>query len=826
MRLQSKIIYAVLPLVIAPLLLLGWLSFLQMKSTSLESKHQEMRVRLQQVEMRFTSLINTATANIELFSGSRLLHQYVLLENKEDRYELLQPTLLNLFAGYQSAYPEYMEIRVIYPDGYEDTRFARLGLRNKTDDESQSPLFKALTRSGDDSVWIIDRNIDNSEPVIYVGKKIIITDPSIDASTTMPKLRAYLALTVSMASLQKLIKESVIGQAGRVFATDQNGRVLFSDESMARYNTFEGKVVQNLNKIKLNGDSVTLETNGEVVQYIGRHVHEHLNVYALLPESELRDDARDLGIVVAVITFGAILVTITLALLFLNKVIISPVQQLNVAASDVGKGNLNVSLEINTSDEIGELAHTFKNMSRNLAETNERIKFLAYHDPLTGLPNRRMFQEYLEHALSVAKRSKSKVALLFLDVDNFKNINDKFGHQAGDKFLVELSKRFSSKLRGTDYLSHANPMFEYLVDTVSRLGGDEFTFILTDLTQEFAESKVAKRLLDTLSDPMNIEDQKIVMTGSIGITLYPDDAVDANTLIKNADIAMYHAKQSGKNNSQYFTQSINDAVQEKLIIENQLHQAVENNELSLLYQPLVNSVTGEITGCEALMRWNSPELGMISPAAFIPMAEENGLIVSMGNWVLETACRQIQSWQRDSIKVVPVSINISGVQLRYGDLAGFIKELLEETAIDPALLTLELTESTLIDAVEHSINTLSEIKALGVRISLDDFGTGYSSLSYLRKFHIDILKIDRSFVNEIETRQDDAELTRAIIAMSHSLGLPVIVEGVETKGQRDILKQYGADSMQGYFFYYPLSIEELSRKLRQKPVTLSDTSTD
>jgi len=816
-RLQGKIIFAVLPLVIAPILLLGWLSFLQMKSALLESKHQEMRVRLQQVEMQFTSLTNTATANIELFSGSRLLHQYVLLESEEDRYELLQPALLNLFAGYQKAYPEYMEIRVIYPDGYEDTRFTRLVLKNKTDDESQSSLFKALTQSSNDSVWILDENIDNGEQVIYVGKKIVINDPSIDVSTADPRLRAYLALTVSMENVRSLVNETVIGKTGSVFATDRNGLVLFCNSLLSSYGVYEDKVLEGINKIELNGTPLTAEVNGDVVQYIGRKMHEGLNVYALLPEAELQDETRNLGSVVALITFAAILVTVTLTLLFLKKIIVSPVQKLNIAVSEVGQGKMDVSLDINTRDEIGDLAHSFRAMSRNLATTNERIKFLAYHDPLTGLPNRRMFHEYLEHALSVAMRNNTRGALLFLDVDNFKNINDKYGHQAGDEFLVGLSEKFSSILRGSDYLSHANPTFEYLIDAVSRLGGDEFTFILTDLTQRYAESKVATRLLDALSEPMKIDDQNIVMTGSIGITLYPDDATDVDALIRNADIAMYHAKQRGKNNYQYYTQSINDALQEKLIIESRLHQAMDNNEMSLLYQPIVNAVSGEITGCEALLRWNSPELGMISPTTFIPMTEENGLIISLGNWVIEEAIRQIQSWRRNRIRVVPVSVNVSGVQLRRDDLADFIKELLDETAVDPALLTLELTESALIGAVDHSVKTLTEIKDLGVQIALDDFGTGYSSLSYLRKFQIDILKIDRSFIGDIETRQDDSELTQAIIAMAHSLDLPVIVEGVETEGQRDILKDYGADMLQGYYFHYPLSIEDVTRELSQKP---------
>jgi len=826
MRLQSKIIYAILPLVIVPILLLGWIAFLQMETALLESKYQEMRVRLQQIEMRFNSLVDTAIANIELFSDSHLLHKYVLLESEEDRYELLQPALLNLFAGYQKAYPEYIEIRVIYPDGYEDTRFAIAGMNNLMDDESKSSLFRTLVHGSSNSTWLIDTNIDNGDKVIYIGKKIIINDASIDVSTAKPKLRAYLALTVSMESVSHLVSETVIGQTGRVFATDRNGLVLFCNSSLSHYGVYEGKVLEGINKIELNGAPLTAEVDGEVVQYIGRKMHEGLNVYALLPEAELQDETRYLGSVVALITFAAILVTVTLTLLFLKKIIVSPVEKLNVAVSEVGKGKMDISLDINSRDEIGDLAHSFMNMSRNLAKTNERIKYLAYHDPLTGLPNRRMFHEYLEHALSVAMRNNTRVALLFLDVDNFKNINDKYGHQAGDDFLVELSERFSSILRGSDYLSHANPTFEYIIDAVSRLGGDEFTFILTDLTQKYAESKVATRLLDALSEPMKIDDQNIVMTGSIGITLYPDDATDVDALIRNADIAMYHAKQRGKNNYQYYTQSINAALQEKLIIESRLHQAMDNNEMSLLYQPIVSAVTGEIIGCEALLRWNSPELGMISPTTFIPMTEENGLIVSLGNWVIEEAIRQIHSWRRNRIKLVPVSVNVSGVQLRRDDLAHFIKELLDETGVDPGLLTLELTESALIGAVEHSFKTLTAIKALGVHIALDDFGTGYSSLSYLRKFQIDVLKIDRSFVSDIETRQDDSELTQAIIAMAHSLDLPVIVEGVETEGQRDILKDYGADMFQGYLFHYPLSIEDITRELSQKPKTIVNIRAD
>lgn len=816
MRLQTKVIYAVLPLVIAPLLLLGWLAFLKMQDAIVTSKQQEMKVRLQQIEMRFASLINTASANIELFSGSRLLHDYVLLESEEDRYELLQPALLNLFASYQHAYPEYEEIRVIYPDGYEDTRFARLGLDNKTEYETESLIYKLLIQSSDSVVWTIDKNVDTEQQAVYIGKKIIITDPSIETSTAPPELRAYLVLTVSLASLQELLVNTVLGETGMIFATDQDGVVLFRNKATIHDHMLGRDLFAVLNKRAMRGQSAELISNGTIVHYSGVKLHERFRIFAALPEAELLVDTRNLGAVVAMITLVAIALTVTLVLLFIRKLIIAPLQKLSLAAAEIGKGNLDLSLNIDARDEIGDLAHSFKVMGNNLAATNDRIKFMAYHDELTGLPNRRMFQEHLVHALAVAKRNHSKLALLFLDVDNFKNVNDTLGHHAGDELLVELSGRFSSVLRDSDYLSHVSPRKEYLTDTVSRLGGDEFTFILTDLNQEYAESKVARRLLDVLSEPMIIAGQKLVMTGSIGITLYPDDASNAETLTRNADIAMYHAKENGKNNYQYFTESINKTVQERLRIDNRLQQALERNEFSLVYQPLVNAKTGEINGCEALMRWNNSELGMVPPSTFIPMAEENGLIVTMGKWALDTVCKQIRAWQHKDIQAVPVSVNVSAIQLRHGELAETIRNLLVRTEIDPAMLILELTESALLEAVDHSINTLAEIKSLGVRISLDDFGTGYSSLSYLRKFQIDILKIDRSFVRDIESKKDDAELSRAIIAMAHSLDLPVTVEGVETEGQRDILVKNGVDTLQGYFFYYPLSVDEVTRKLRQK----------
>jgi diguanylate cyclase (GGDEF)-like protein len=696
LKLQVKILLVVVPLVVIPLLVLGGIAYEQMKGSLWRSRQNELDVRLQQIRYELRSMRRTALANVELFAGARLVRDYVLETSKEDRYELFQPALLSLFASYQRAYPEYEEIRILLPDGYEDARYARADIGNATEFEAELPVFKALQASDQQRLAMIGRSRDTGRQVMYVGRKLVLSDPSVESNSVAPTLRGYLVLTVSLAALRESMRNNVPGQNGVILIASNVGDVLLSAPPLEQ--KMQDAVQKWLVQLGSGHDHGLLEVmlNGRAHVFAGAAIPGQMFALAGLPFAELDAENRLLALLVTLITLVTTSVVVVTLMLLLRKMVISPLHRLGEAAGEIGRGNLETGLDVTGGDEIGALAKAFRKMARNLAETTDRIRFLAYHDPLTGLPNRRMFQEYLDHALALAARNESRLALLFLDVDNFKKVNDSLGHQAGDKLLRILAERFNASLRQGDYVSHPDLENEYAVDTLSRLGGDEFTFILTDIRQPLAEARVAQRLLEALSRPVRLGSHEIVVTGSIGITRYPDDGRDSGTLIKNADIAMYHAKENGKNNFQFFTDSINAAVQEKLILENRLRQALEQNELSLHYQPLIDAGNGEITACEALMRWQSPELGMIPPDSFIPVAEETGLIIAMGRWALEQAMRQIVAWQGEGIRPVPIAVNLSSVQLLRGGIDAELGKLLRKYDIDPQLLVLELTETTLI----------------------------------------------------------------------------------------------------------------------------------
>jgi diguanylate cyclase (GGDEF)-like protein/PAS domain S-box-containing protein len=428
-----------------------------------------------------------------------------------------------------------------------------------------------------------------------------------------------------------------------------------------------------------------------------------------------------------------------------------------------------------------------------------QLKQLAHYDALTGLANRTQFVERLKWTLEVAKRNTSQAALMFLDLDRFKLINDTLGHQAGDQLLIEVARRLTESVRE--------------IDTVSRLAGDEFTVILTNIKTPEEAGIVAQKILKALNVPVVLEGREVFISTSIGITVYPVDGDSVNQLVKNADTAMYHAKERGRNNFQYFSNSMNQKVLNELEMETNLRQALKNGEFSLNYQPQFNLRTKELIGLEVLLRWKHPVLGFISPAVFIPHAEKSDLIITIGEWVLRTACLRSVAWQNTGLKPVRISVNLSGMQLKQHDLIDKITKILIETKLSSEFLELELTEGVLMDNAEVTIHTLTELKKMGIHLSIDDFGTGYSSLSYLKRFPIDTLKIDQSFVRDITTDIDDNAIASTIIAMAHNLRLKVIAEGVETQEQADVLQEKGCDEVQGYYFSRPLTEERMCQLL-------------
>ncbi len=466
---------------------------------------------------------------------------------------------------------------------------------------------------------------------------------------------------------------------------------------------------------------------------------------------------------------------------------------------------LSISTEKNDRGELSNHIAIFTDItSRKRSE--ERIRFLAYYDPLTELPNRVLFEEHMSRALAAARRSGNQLALLFLDLDRFKSINDSLGHLAGDLLLQSVARRLKKHIRESD--------------TICRQGGDEFIIVLTGIENPESVIRVAENIVKEMAEPHHIAGQHLVVSFSIGISLFPQDGSTSESLIRNADAAMYHAKDAGRNNFQFFSAEMNSEAFERLSMEGDLRQALRKGEFYLKYQPKMDLKSGNLIGMEVLLRWRHGEKGEIPPAKFIPIAEECGLISPIGDWVLETACRQCQRWRDSGSFSLPISVNISALQFRQQKISDTISRILEETGLDPKLLELELTESMVMQNAQETMVTLAELKKLGVALSIDDFGTGYSSLNYLRYFPLDRLKIDRSFVRHISTVEADAAITRTIISMGHSLNLKVIAEGVETSAQLEILKDQGCDEIQGFYYSEPLLPEEFERYLGGRRIAL------
>ena len=452
-------------------------------------------------------------------------------------------------------------------------------------------------------------------------------------------------------------------------------------------------------------------------------------------------------------------------------------------------------------DDIGEVTH-YVGVQNDISEMRRYQDELARQsnfDSLTGLANRNLLADRVRVALARADRYSNGIAIAVIDLDHFKLVNDSLGHVVGDQLLKLVAERLKSCMRA--------------VDTVARIGGDEFVLVLVDQGSEQVVSSEVYRIVETFGKPYVVGDQELFVTGSVGVAFSPRDGVEIGPLLKNAESAMYRAKESGRNNLQFYTEAMNAIVSERLALTNKLRRAVERNELFLHYQPLVDVQSNQFFGTEALVRWRHPELGIVSPAKFIPLAEETGMIVAIGEWVLRTACMQNKAWQDAGLPRIAVAVNISARQFREKGLVQTIERILEESGLDSRYLELEVTEGVIMHDIEQVIAILQQIKSLGVKLSIDDFGTGYSSLSYLKRFPVDRLKIDQSFVRDITSDPDDAAIAQAVINLGHSLDLKVIAEGVETQEQLDFLRDHGCDEKQGYLISRPVPAEDFARLL-------------
>jgi diguanylate cyclase (GGDEF)-like protein len=560
-------------------------------------------------------------------------------------------------------------------------------------------------------------------------------------------------------------------------------------------------------------------------------------VYLKADLSELQSRLRRYALaVLALMGVGAV-AALLLAMRF-QAVITRPILALHDAAQTVSQGRVfTVRVTSSGKDEIGGLTEAFNEMLAHiqardsalqdaqrqleqrvqqllqevadrkqaqaaLRDSEEQLRHQAFHDALTGLPNRALMNDRLAVALAHAHRNLSRLAVMFLDIDRFKLINDSLGHTTGDELLRLVSVRLSKALREGD--------------TLARLGGDEFILLLPGLGEDAAAAKVARKVLTALRQPFHLDGRELFVSASIGISLYPLDGSDAETLVKNADVAMYRAKEQGRDNYQLYRAELHVRALKRMTLESQLRAAVGRDEFRLYYQPIVDLASGTIVAAEALVRWQHPERGLVLPAEFVSVAEDTGLILPIGAWVLKTACVEAQSWVRRGLPPVRISINLSARQFQQDDFVRQISTILAETGLDPSRLELEITESVAMDNADHTVSVLRRMQDLGVRLTIDDFGTGYSSLSYLKRFPLHALKIDRSFVQDIASDPRNAAVAQAIVALGHGLDIDVIAEGVETEEQRSLLQAQGCQALQGYLFSRPLPPERFGALLRPR----------
>jgi len=446
-------------------------------------------------------------------------------------------------------------------------------------------------------------------------------------------------------------------------------------------------------------------------------------------------------------------------------------------------------LEVRVAERTAELAGANALLQEEIVERRQaeaRVQHMAYHDSLTGLPNRALLTDRLERAILAARRANGKLAVMFIDLDRFKTINDSLGHLIGDYLLKEVAQRLCRAVRASD--------------TVARLGGDEFVVLVPGVGAVEECHHVGEKIIEALAVPVPIEGHLLHISPSIGICLYPDDGLDAETLMRHADAAMYHAKGAGRNNYQFFTQRMNQAAARHFELESNLRTALANGEFEPFYQPIMDMATRRVHALEVLLRWRRPGIGLALPDDFIPILEENGMIVPVGEWVIRRACEQSMEWQRQGLPPVPLAINLSARQFMHKALVTSIRRIVEETGIDPALVEFEITESALMQHSEQTLEILGQINRMGMRLSIDDFGTGYSSLAYLKRFPVRKIKIDRAFIRELEASSEDRAIVAAVMALAGSLQLQVVAEGVETEEQLALLRGYGCQYVQGWLF--------------------------
>lgn len=634
------------------------------------------------------------------------------------------------------------------------------------------------------------------------GKRVIVVSvPVFNLKNGEERIVCLFVQMDKNGPFQSIFQSVNIGGGGYAYIVDGNGRILsHPDISRIGDNVLAvNRVVQKVTQ-RESGYEKVVNSKG-VSMYASYTYLPRLDwgIVAQVPEQEIYASFRDFQKSVWVMAVLSFLFLSFLTAVF-TKQTLRPIRRLYEAVEAVTQGNYELYLEEKDQTELGQLTRRFNQMIATIRDSRKQIEYQAYHDSLTGLPNRTLFKDHLERILQTANLRQKKAAVLFLDLDRFYEVNDSLGHQAGDQLLVEVGKRFNE----------LSPLFLY------RLGGDEFTVIIPEIDSKEDVVGTVENLMSKFAEPFELKGREFFVTVSIGISIFPDDGEDGNSLLQHADTAMYKAKEQMGNSHCFFEKEWNSNTESKLSLTRKLRRALENDELLIYYQPKFQIASGQISGMEALLRWYDRDTGMmVPPKEFIPLAEESGLISSIGEWVLKHVCTQMKHWLEGGYPPLRVSVNLSPQQFQDDKFVDTVRRILQETGLSGEYLEFEITERVLMKNEETVHQVLRTFKEMGVFISIDDFGTGYSSLSYLKQFPIDVLKIDQSFINNITNDPDNASITSAIIQLAHNLNAEVIAEGVETEEQLHFLRDKQCDAVQGYFISPPVPPHDFAGVLKQ-----------
>ncbi len=782
-----------MPLVMAPLLFLGNVSYTQIRESAEGRVVDEIDALMRVYRIYMGAKTKSASGNARILAESPELSRLLSASTPDSSTDFLK------VAG---------NIRATYPDYYDIQLFDAAGLlvNRSTDSTMESLLpadFVASVLDAGDTV-----SVTTFEDSAGGTASLLVGTPVRDA--TGDAIGAV-TFSVRLQNLEGGTKKRGIGDLGYYVVANDDGRILYGHSRRAFEALPPDLDYRDWTAAAVSGEFIKQTIDGVDSAVFGTRLEDGLYLYAVIPASQMYAASRKLGLLILLVTLSGIVLTVGALYLALHHIVLRPVSAIIDATHGVSSNGMAGALVPYSNDELGDLADAFNAMSDRLRDSDEHVQYLSYHDSLTGLPNRLLFRQQLESAMAQASRENQKLALLYVDMDDFGRINDTLGHEIGDELLRRFSEDVVAEVRAGDLLSRISS--EKSDSLMARLGGDEFVVMLRNVDDEYAPRSVARRIFKLLKKPFMIEGNELYVSSSIGIAMFPGDAETVDEIIKNADTAMYHAKDRGKNSYQYYSESMNRAAADRLQMETKLRKALELNQFELHYQPKVDPQTYAIVGAEALIRWNDPESGMVPPDAFIKIAEDTGLIVPIGEWVLNQACIQLKEWQSRGLPPISMAVNVSAIQVARQDLGFIVARSLRNSGVKAKYLDVEITESALMAGGDRTVRMLEELRSLDVSVSLDDFGTGYSSLSYLRKYPISNLKIDRSFFAEIESDSSSRSIVAAIIAMSKTLGMTVTAEGVENEVQMSFLREHECDFAQGYLISAPVRADDFEALL-------------